>query len=74
MVATSLTSALDSLGREDYEPGLVKLSDMLAALGFVLWQILTEKRRSLLKAKLLEDYKSLTSDKFTQNGHGRRTR
>ena len=63
MVCTALTSALDSLGKEKYDAGMQKLSDTVSALGFVFRQTLTEKRRTLLKTKLPDDFKSLASDR-----------
>ena len=43
--------------------GLAILSDTTSAFGHVFRTVITDKRRGLLKAKLPEDFKILTSDK-----------
>ena len=62
-VAVSLTYAMEKLGEGDLEGGRDLLSDTMSALGHVFRVNLTDKRRSLLKAKLPEDFKVLVSDK-----------
>ena len=62
-IAISLTYALDKLGDGDLDGGLSILSDTMSAFGHVFRTGITDKRRSLLKNKLPEDFKILTSDK-----------
>ena len=62
-VGNSLVCALDKLGSGDLDGGLETLSDTLKGFGYVFRSTLTDKRRSLLKPKLPEDYKVLVTDK-----------
>ena len=62
-VAVSLVYALEKLGEGDLDGGRSMLSDTIGMLGHVFRTGLTEKRRNLLKTKLPEDFKILTSEK-----------
>ena len=62
-VAISLTYALDKLGKQDVEGGMEILAETLEGFGHVFKNDITEKRRSLLKPKLPEDFKVLASEK-----------
>ena len=62
-VAISLSYAMDKLGSGDFEGGMETLSETLNAFGYVYKNDITEKRRSLIKQKLPDDFKVLASDK-----------
>ena len=62
-VAVGLTYALDKLGTGDIKEGMDTLSETLEGFGYVFRTEITEKRRSLLKPKLPDDFKVLASDK-----------
>ena len=62
-VAISLTYALDELGKGNVNEGMDILSETVQGFGYVFRNEITEKRRSLLKPKLPEDFKVLASDK-----------
>ena len=62
-VACALTYAVDKIGEGDVTGGLGVLSDTLGMFGHVFRTNITDKRRNLLKNKLPEDFKILTTDK-----------
>ena len=62
-VTSSLIYALDKLDKGDMNEGMETLSDTLQGLGYVFKSKITDKRRSLLKPKLPEDFKVLVTDK-----------
>ena len=62
-VAISLTYAMDKLGSGDFVGGMDTLSETVKGFGFVFHNDITERRRSLLKTKLPDDFKVLASDK-----------
>ena len=62
-VMNSLVYALDKLGDGDLDGGLAILSDTASAFGYVFRNDLTDKRRTMLKAKLPDDFKILATEK-----------
>ena len=62
-VAIAMTYALDKLGAKDYSGGMDTLTETLEGFGYVYRTEITEKRRTLLKPKLPEDFKVLASEK-----------
>ena len=62
-VASSLVMALNRLGKGEFQEGMDTLSETLNGLGYVFKANISEKRRSLLKPKLPEDFRVLVSDK-----------
>ena len=62
-VAISLTYAMDELGKGNLNEGMDILTETVQGFGYVFRSEITDKRRTLLKPKLPEDFKVLASDK-----------
>ena len=61
-VAIALTLTAEKIGTGDVDGGMETLSDSIALFGHVVKTSLTDKRRSLLKPKLPEDFRVLVSE------------
>ena len=61
-VAIALTVAADKIGSGDIDGGMDVMSDTISLFGHVVKTSLTDKRRSMLKTKLPEDFRVLVSD------------